>query len=72
VKLEGKDKADIVLGLDTNLTAEAAAPACLRRTASPRQDHRARRLVDPSSCPYDYGYFAVVYDSEKMKPPPPA
>ena len=35
VKLEGKaTKADVVLGLDTNLTAEAPARACSRRMAS--------------------------------------
>lgn len=72
VRLEGAaTKADIVLGLDTNLTAEAKrtglfAPAGID-TASVGVPGGWQ---DDTFVPYDYGYFAVVYDTESMKTPP--
>jgi thiamine transport system substrate-binding protein len=72
VKLEGAStKADVVLGLDTNLTAEAKATALF----SPSGIDLANIKVpggwtDDTFVPFDYGYFAVVYDTEKLKNPP--
>jgi len=72
LKLEGKDtKADIVLGLDTNLTDEARSLGLF----APHGVKDAKVNVpvtwdDADFLPYDYGHFAVVYDSEKMKNPP--
>ena len=72
LKLEGKDtKADVVLGLDTNLTDEARALGLF----APHGVKDAKLNVpvawdDAEFLPYDYGHFAVVYDSEKMKTPP--
>jgi thiamine transport system substrate-binding protein len=72
LKLEGKGtKADIVLGLDTNLTAEAAATGLFaphEQTSTPLTLPIA--WSDPIFLPYDYGYFAVVYDTQTMKDPP--
>jgi len=70
--LEGKNtKADIVLGLDTNLTAEAAATGLF---APHGMDLSGLKLPmawsDPVFVPYDYGYFAFVYDSQKIAAPP--
>lgn len=72
LKLEGSaTRADVVLGLDTNLTAEAAATGLfgkhgvdvkLARTPIP--------WVDEYFMPFDYAHFAVIYDSETMKDPP--
>lgn len=72
LKLEGSNtKADVVLGLDTNLTAEAAATGLfgkhgldvnLARTPLP--------WVDEYFMPYDFAHFAVIYDSEAMANPP--
>lgn len=72
LKLEGTGtKADIVLGLDTNLTAEAAATGLfgkhgldmsLAKTPLP--------WTDELFMPYDFAHFAVVYDSEAIKAPP--
>ena len=72
LKLEGSaTKADVVLGLDTNLTAEAAATGLfgkhgvdvkLARTPVP--------WVDEYFMPFDFAHFAVIYDSEAMKDPP--
>jgi thiamine transport system substrate-binding protein len=72
LKLEGKDtKADVVLGLDTNLTDEARALGLF----APHGVTEPKLNVpvawdDAEFLPYDYGHFAVVYDSEKMKTPP--
>ena len=72
LKLEGKaTTADVVLGLDTNLTAEAAATGLF----GPHGLDKALAKVpvpwtDDSFMPFDYGYFAVVYDTQKITTPP--
>jgi thiamine transport system substrate-binding protein len=72
LKLEGQStKADIVLGLDTNLTTDAKKTGLF----APHGDLANKMDVpggwsDDVFVPYDYGYFAVVYDSEKLKDPP--
>jgi thiamine transport system substrate-binding protein len=72
VKLEGAaTKADIVLGLDTNLTAEAKATG---QFAPAGIDQAALTVPggwsDDTFVPFDYGYFAVVYDTQKVTNPP--
>ena len=72
LKLEGKDtKADIVLGLDTGLVADAKATGLF---APNGVDAAAVKVPggfkDDVFLPYDYGHFAVVYDTEKLKTPP--
>jgi thiamine transport system substrate-binding protein len=71
VRLEGAaTKADIVLGLDTNLTAEAKATG-LFSPHGPVSDVKVPGgWSDETFVPFDYGYFAVVYDTEKLKTPP--
>ncbi|MBD0414217.1 thiamine ABC transporter substrate binding subunit [Oryzicola mucosus] len=72
LKLEGAStKADIVLGLDTNLVAEAKATGLF----APHGKGSAPVEIpggwnDDTFLPYDYGYFAVVYDTEMLKTPP--
>ena len=72
VKLEGAlTKADILLGLDTNLTAEAKATGLLAPHGAISDDFKVLGdWQDDTFVPYDYGYFAVVYDTEKLKNPP--
>jgi thiamine transport system substrate-binding protein len=72
VRLEGKDaKADIVLGLDTNLTAEAVATGLfVPHGVDPAGLAVPGGWSDPIFLPFDYGYFAVVYDAEKLPNPP--
>ena len=72
VKLEGAStKADIVLGLDTNLTAEAKATGLFAPHGTVGADVKVPGdWKDDTFVPYDYGYFAVVYDTEKLKNPP--
>ena len=72
LKLEGSaTKADVVLGLDTNLTAEAAATG---RFGKHGVDVKLARTpvawVDEYFMPFDFAHFAVIYDSEAMKDPP--
>jgi len=72
LRLEGEaTKADIVLGLDTNLTAEARQTGLFL----PSQVDTSAVTVpggwkDDVFVPFDYGYFAVVYDSTKLGTPP--
>lgn len=72
LKLEGASTtADVVLGLDTNLTDEARglglfAPHGLDVSVS----NVPGGWSDGEFLPFDYGHFAVVYDTEKMSAPP--
>lgn len=72
VRLEGAaTKADLVLGLDTNLTAEAKATGLFTPSGiDPAAVSVPGGWNDDTFVPYDYGYFAVVYDTEKLKQPP--
>ena len=72
LRLEGeRSRADIVLGLDTNLTAEAEATGLL---APHGVDLSHLRLPvawdDPMFVPFDYGWFAFVYNRESLPNPP--
>lgn len=72
VQLEGKSsKADIVLGLDTNLMALAEDTGLL---AESEVDTSKLDLpiewTSKTFIPFDYGYFAFVYDTEMMSTPP--
>jgi len=70
--LEGKDtKADVVLGLDTNLTAKAAASGLFAPHAPVAEKFDLPvAWDDPIFVPYDWGYFAFVYDKTKVKTVP--
>ena len=72
LKLEGKStKADVVLGLDTNLTAEALKTGLFGKHGLDVKEARTPiPWTDDYFMPFDYGYFAVVYDSQTMKDPP--
>ena len=72
LKLEGANtRADILLGIDTNLTAEARGTGLF-------DEHQLlfenltlpRDWEDTVFLPYDYGYFAFVYNTELLKNPP--
>ncbi len=72
VELEGDaSKADVVLGLDTNLMALAEDTGLLTESGV---DTSALNLpIDWDSkifVPFDYGYFAFVYDTEALAQPP--
>ena len=72
LKLEGEtSKADVVLGLDTNLTAEAEATGLI---APHETDITGLTLpiewTDTHFVPVDWSWFAFVYDETKLKSPP--
>ncbi|MEZ5715841.1 MAG: thiamine ABC transporter substrate binding subunit [Paracoccaceae bacterium] len=73
LKLEGaRSEADVVLGLDTALTAEAAATGLFAPHGQspvvdvPNPAGEAGAWSDPLFLPYDWGYFAFVYDKGKL------
>ncbi|WP_143531452.1 thiamine ABC transporter substrate binding subunit [Xaviernesmea oryzae] len=72
LKLEDENTdADIALGLDTNLISEAKATGLFEPHGL---DISAVKVPgnysDDTFIPYDYGHFAVVYDTKVMKNPP--
>lgn len=72
LQLEGaRTDADIVLGLDTNLTARAAATGLFAPyNRKPEYLDVPVEWTDKIFLPYDWGYFAFVYDNTKMDNPP--
>lgn len=72
LELEGKHtKADIVLGLDTNLTADARATGLFAKHGMEMKNSSLpSKWTDDTFLPYDFGYFAFVYDKTKLKNPP--
>lgn len=72
LKLEGAgSKADVVVGLDTNLVAEAKQTGLFDVSGI---DASAAKVpggyTDDVFIPYDYGHFAVIYDTQTVKSPP--
>ncbi|WP_146000668.1 thiamine ABC transporter substrate binding subunit [Chimaeribacter coloradensis] len=72
LRMEGKNSpADVVLGLDNNLLKAAAQTGLF---APSGLDTAALKVPggwqDNTFVPYDYGYFAFVYNKEKLKNPP--
>jgi thiamine transport system substrate-binding protein len=72
LKLEGAgSEADIALGLDTSLISEAKATGLFEANGV---DARAVKVpgnyADDTFLPYDYGHFAVIYDTQTIKNPP--
>ncbi|WP_434357066.1 thiamine ABC transporter substrate binding subunit [Parasalinivibrio latis] len=72
LRLEGKNsKADIILGLDNNLIEEAKKTGLL---AESRVDTGNVTVPggwdDTTFVPYDYGYFAFVYNKDTLANPP--
>ncbi|ELB2046549.1 thiamine ABC transporter substrate binding subunit [Vibrio parahaemolyticus] len=72
LRLEGgNSKADIVLGLDNNLMAEAKKTSLLtEHNVDTANTVLPNGWSDTTFVPYDYGYFAFVYNKEKLANPP--
>ena len=71
VRLEGMHtKADVVLGLDTNLTDAAAKSGLFAPSGVKASYDMPVEWGDDMFVPYDWGYFAFVYDREKLANPP--
>jgi thiamine transport system substrate-binding protein len=68
-----RSEADLVLGLDNFLAPKALASGLFRPYIPAGLDKIPSNLkLDPSNrlIPYDYGDFAIVWDSAKLKNPP--
>lgn len=72
LKLEGDtNKADLVLGLDTNLVAEAKQTGFFDVHGVDTSTVKVPGgFIDDTFVPYDYGHFAVVYDTQTLRVPP--
>ena len=71
VRLEGaRTEADVVLGLDTSLTAAAADSALFRPVAVEAAFDLPVVWEDDYFVPYDWGYFAFVHDTTRLADPP--
>ena len=72
LKLEGAAaKADVVLGLDTSLTAEAKDTGLFEVSGVATSAATVPGgFKDEVFVPYDYGHFAVIYDSKAITNPP--
>ncbi len=72
LRLEGKNSgADLVLGLDTNLTAEAAKTGLFApHGITPEGLTVPIAWDDPNFLPYDWSYFAFVYRTDLLQTPP--
>jgi thiamine transport system substrate-binding protein len=72
LRLEGtRSEADVVLGLDTNLTAAATATGLFapHGVAPPALD-LPMGWDDPVFLPFDWGWFAFVHDTTRLPNPP--
>jgi thiamine transport system substrate-binding protein len=72
LRLEGeRTDADVVLGLDTNLTAAATATGLFAShgLAAPALDLPVA-WDDPVFLPFDWGWFAFVHDTTRLPEPP--
>ena len=71
LQLEGAaTEADVVLGLDTSLTAAAAATGLFAVHGQPAATALPVPYDDPLFLPYDWGWFAFVYDKTRTDKPP--
>ncbi|EOE6914351.1 thiamine ABC transporter substrate binding subunit [Cronobacter turicensis] len=72
LRMEGKNsKADVVLGLDNNLLQAATATGLFAKSGVPASDVNVPGgWTNDTFVPFDYGWFAFVYDKTKLKNPP--
>ena len=71
LKLEGAHStADVVLGLDTSLMENARQTGLLAPHGLTLSNDLPVPFDDPDFVPYDWGWFAFVYDNTKLTTPP--
>ncbi len=72
LKLEGANaEADIALGIDTSLISEAKATGLFEANGIEKSAVKVPgNYADDTFLPYDYGHFAVIYDTQTIKTPP--
>lgn len=71
LKLEGgASDADVILGLDTSLTASATETGLFAPHGLTLENTLPVPFADPLFVPFDWGWFAFVYDNTKLTTPP--
>ena len=71
LRLEGSNtKADIILGLDTNLISAAKKARLVQPHQLTKPADLAVNWWDDDFIPYDYGYFAFIYNQNNITNPP--
>ncbi len=71
LQLEGSDSpADVVVGLDTALAARAAATGLFAPHGQAPMPDLPVPWEDPLLLPYDWGWFAFVYEAARLPHPP--
>ncbi len=72
IRLEGNNtKADVVLGLNNNIMAQAQQTGLLaKHDVDTSQVTIPGGWNNPYFVPFDYGYFAFIYNKTKMNHPP--
>ena len=71
IQMEGAaSDADIVLGLDTNLTAAATATGLFAPHGQTWANTLPVPFEDPNFVPFDWGWLAFVHDKAKLPEPP--
>ena len=71
LQLEGaRSTASVVLGLDSNLTAQAAQTGLFAEHGQTGTNDLPVPFADPIFLPYDWGWFAFVHDKTKLAEPP--
>jgi thiamine transport system substrate-binding protein len=71
IQLEGNaSDADVVLGLDTSLTAAATATMLFAPHGKDPALNLPVDYADPTFLPFDWGWFAFVHDKTKLPEPP--
>jgi len=66
-------QADILIGIDNNMITRAKSEQVLQPYTSPNLEKVPQDLIFDSEhhvTPYDYGYFSIIYDSQKIDNPP--
>lgn len=72
LRLEGSNtKADVVLGLDNNLLQAATETGLIEKHGlTPERLTLPGGWNNPYFLPFDYGYFAFIYNADKLTNPP--
>ena len=71
LKLEGTNSdADVVVGLDTSLTENASKTNLFAPHGLTLANDLPTPFADPDFIPFDWGWFAFVYDKTKLANPP--
>lgn len=71
IQMEGPaSDADVILGLDTNLTAAATATGLFAPHGQTWKNTLPVTFEDPNFVPFDWGWFAFVHDKAKLPDPP--